>query len=153
MKYLILMLAFVGSAFAADEKDHYVATATTTALTLQQPAGNIGRQITFPTDPVAGATVSCAAAQTATISWNGTAASATAGTEVKLPGTTNSSGMTVWTASNVGSGTTGPAYPISAGVPVSIWLGWFRFGSTGSSTNITITTTGSCTISFFYSAT
>lgn len=151
MKTLILLFALAIAPLMAQPTDHYVATATTTALTLQQPATQ-GRQISFPTGSVAGASVSCAAAQTATLAWNGTAATATAGTEIKLPGTTASSGMTVWTASNVGGGTTGPAYPIPAGVPLSIWLGWFNFGSTGTASNLTISTTGSCTISFFYSA-
>lgn len=151
MKTLILLFALAIAPLMAQPTDHYVATATTTALTLQQPATQ-GRQISFPTGPVAGASVSCAAAQTATLAWNGTAATATAGTEIKLPGTTASSGMTVWTASNVGGGTTGPAYPIPAGVPLSIWLGWFNFGSTGTGSNLTISTTGSCTISFFYAA-
>src|SRR6185312_9247758 len=102
MKLLFLLLAIAGGLMAQDQ-DHYVATANTTALTLQQPAAN-ARQITFGSSTVAAASVYCAAAQTATISWNGTAATATAGTEKLLPGTFQASRMTVWTASNAGSG-------------------------------------------------
>jgi hypothetical protein len=132
--------------------DHYIATASTTALTIQQPAAN-GRQITFPPPGVAGAWVYCAAAQTATLSWNGTAATTTAGAEVKLPGTFAASGMTVWTASNVGAGITGPVYNIAAGGTVPLDLSWFRFGTQGSGANLTISTSGTCTINFLYSAT
>jgi hypothetical protein len=146
---LLLFLGFCGLAFG---QDHYIATANTTALTVQQPALN-ARQITFGSPTVAGASVYCSSAQTATISWNGAAATSTAGTEKLLPGTQQPSGMTVWTASNAGAGTTGPVYNVAAGATFSLDLSWFRFGTQGTTANLTITTSGSCTITFAYSAT
>ena len=149
MKTLLFVL-FTGLLFA-QPNDHYIATATTTALTVQQPATN-ARQITFGDSNVVGASVYCASAQTATISWGGAAATATAGTEIKLPGTQQPSGATIWTASNVGAGTTGPVYNVIAGTTFAIDLTWFQFGTQGTSQNLTITTTGSCTITFAYTA-
>lgn len=148
MKPLILLALCCFSAFA---QDHYITSANTTALTVQQPATN-ARQITFGDANVAGASVYCAANQTATISWTGTAATSTAGSEVLLPGTQLPSGMTIWTASNVGSGTTGPVYNVIAGTTFSIDLTWFRFGRQGTTQNLTIKTSGTCTITFAYSA-
>ena len=131
--------------------NHYIATASTTALTIQQPAAN-ARQITFGSPTVAGASVYCAAAQTATIYWSGAAATATSGSEVLLPGTQTPSGATIWTGSNVGTGTTGPAYAVPAGATFLIDLEWFHLGTQGTTSNLTIKTTGTCTITFAYSA-
>ncbi len=151
MRTLLIGFALASGLFA-QQQDHYIASASTTALTLQQPATN-ARQITFGSSTVVGASVYCASASTATISWNGTASTATAGTEVKLPGTQQASGMTVWTATNQSSaGTTGPVYNVPAGATFPISLEWFRFGTQGTSANITITTNGTCTITFAYSA-
>lgn len=146
---LALLLIFSGMAFA--QPDHYIATASTTALTVQQPASN-ARQITFGSQTVAGASVYCASAATATIKWNGATATATAGSEVKLPGTQQPSGMTVWTGSNVGTGTTGPVYNVPAGATMNIDLTWFRLGTQGTATNLTIATSETCTVTFAYSA-
>lgn len=132
--------------------DHYIASAATTALTVQQPVADDARLITFGDSNVAGASVYCASASTATIKWNGTAATATAGTEVKLPGTQRPSGMTIWTGSNVGTGTTGPVYNVAAGSTFPIDLTWFVLGTQGTATNLTIATSNSCTITFAYTA-
>lgn len=132
-------------------RDHYIASADTTKLTIQQPSTQ-ARQITFGDATNVGLSVYCASASTLTISWNGTAATATAGTEKKLPGTVFSSGVTVWTGSNVGAGTTGPVYNVPAGGTLPVSLTWFRFGTTGTSTNVTAATSNSCTITFAYSA-
>jgi hypothetical protein len=151
MRILIIGLALAAGLYA-QEKDRYIATANTTALTLQQPASN-ARQITFGDSNVAGASVYCASASTATISWNGTVTTATAGTEKKLPGTQQASGATIWTATNQSSaGTTGAVYNVPAGATFLIDLTWFRFGTQGTSANLTITTSNSCTITFAYSA-
>lgn len=151
MRIILLMLASVGS-MLAQHVDHYIATASSTALTMQQPASN-ARQISFGDSNVAGASVYCASASTATISWNGGATTATAGSEKMLPGTRYASGMTVWTATNQsGAGTTGPVYNVPAGATFLIDLTWFRFGTQGTSSNITITTSNSCTITYAYSA-
>lgn len=146
-----LLIALAGAAHGQGV-DHYIASASTTALTVQQPVAADARIITFGDANVAGASVYCVSASTATISWNGTAATATAGTEAKLPGTQRPSGMTVWTASNVGSGTTGPVYNVPAGATFSIDLSWFTFGTQGTTANLTIATSNSCTITFAYSA-
>lgn len=151
MKTLLLLL--LSLALPALATDHYLATASTTALTIQQPATG-ARQITFGDtfNQIAGATISCAAAQTATISWNGTAATSTAGAELKLPGTVNASGATIWTGSNVGGGTPGPVYQIAANQNVPLSLTWFQLFTAGTGTNLTITTTGTCQITLAYAA-
>lgn len=137
----------------AQQADRYVATAATTKFTLQQPAAN-ARQISFGDDQNAGASVYCASASTATFSWQGAAATTTAAAtaEKKLPGTQQASGMTPYTASDVGSGTTGPAYNVPAGATMNFSLTWFRFGTGGTTANISIATSNSCTITFYYSA-
>jgi hypothetical protein len=154
MRRLIALLAvMLGALTAQPPPERYTAQATTTAYTIQAPANN-GRQIVFGTQGTAGASVYCVAAQTATLSWNQVAATATtSATEVKLPGTRNPSGMTLWTASNVSGGTTGPAYAIAAGATLLIDLYNFRLAANGTSNNLTISTTGSCTITYYYSAT
>lgn len=140
MKKLILIaLLSVLPAWAQSEK-RYIASASTTALTIQQPAAN-GLQVSFGV-----ATVYCAAAQTATLSWNGAAATATAGTAKAIPPTFSGASATVWTGSNAGSGTTGPVYQVPLGLTINIDLTSFGFGNTGSASNLTITTSGSCTI-------
>lgn len=154
LKMILLFLMFAMLSFGQVEPqsfDHYIASASTTALTLQQPAAN-ARQITIGDSNNAGASVYCASASTATVSWNGSAATATAGTEVKLPGTQQPSGMTIWTASNVGGGTTGPVYNMAAGGTLNLSFTWFMLGTQGPGTNLTISTSNSCTITFAYSA-
>lgn len=140
MKLFLLMVSACIVAFG-QQSGEYVAQATTTALTIQQPASGTS-QIQFRY-----ASLSCASAQTATLSYNGTAATATAGTSVKLPGTLFPSSATVWTGSNVGAGTTVLTYPIPAGsVTYSFDLSPFKLGNGGTGFNLTISTTGSCTI-------
>lgn len=149
---LALCLSVFGQVPSVPRIDHYVASASTTALTIQQPATG-ARRITFGSPTIPSASIYCATAQTATVKWNGTAATSTAGTEAKLPGTTKASGVTVWTASNVGAGTTGPVYNVAAGATFNIFdLSWISFGATGTATNVTIATSGTCTITFYYSA-
>lgn len=155
MKTKLLMLGalLAGITQAQSPPDRYTAQATTTAYTIQAPASN-GRQIVFGSPTTAGASVYCANAQTATLSWNGTAATATtSATEKKLPGTQQASGMTLWTGSNVGGGTTGPVFQVAAGSTLLIDLYNLRLQMNGAGNNLTITTNGSCTITFFYSAT
>lgn len=153
MRKLLALLFLACVLTAQSPPDRYTASATTTAFTIQAPASN-GRQIVFGTETTAGAWVYCAAAQTATLSWNGTAATATTSTaEKKLPGTFQASGMTLWTASNVGGGTTGPVYNVIAGATFPISLYWLRLAANGTASNLTITTNGTCTITYSYSAT
>lgn len=152
MKIPILLIVLSALLLAQPASpDHYIASASTTALTIQQPASD-ARQISFGDTNMAGASVYCASAQTATVSWNGTAATSTAGSEIRLPGTLRPSNVTVWTASNVGTGTAGPVYNVPAGGTFLISMPWFYLGSQGTLSNVTITTTGTCTITFAYSA-
>ncbi len=153
MRKLAVVL-FASLLSAQSPPDRYTAQATVTAgYTIQAPASN-GRSIVFGSPGTAGASVYCAAAQTVVLSWNGTAATATtSATEKKLPGTQQPSGMTLWTASNVGGGTTGPTYNVAAGGTLLLDLYAIRLAQNGTGNNLTITPSGSCTVTWFYSAT
>ncbi len=151
MRKLAVVL-FASLLSAQSPPDQYTAEAATTALTIQAPSSN-GRSITFGTQDSAGASVYCSSNQTVTLAWNGTAATATTSTaETKLPGTQQPSGMTLWTASNVGGGTTGPTYHVLAGNTLLLYLYPIRLARNGTGNNLTISATGSCTITFYYSA-
>ena len=97
------------------------------------------------------ASVFCVAAQTATVSWNGTNATATAGTVLQLPGTSKGATASVWTATNVGSGTTGPVYNIPAGATMILDFSQFLLVSGGTASNFSIKTSGTCTITMAWS--
>jgi hypothetical protein len=151
MKRLFALLTLASSLFAqgALQADHYQATAATTAMTVQAVSTTVGnaRQIVFSY-----AVVYCATASTAIVQWNGAAATSTAGTELKLPGTFQPSTATVWTSSNVGTSTIGNTYGVPAGYSTVIDLSAFSMGSQGSAANLTIKTSNSCTITFNYAA-
>jgi len=150
-KFLLLMLLIAaGSVPLKAQTLNYIASASTTALTLQQPASQ-ARRVEFPQGGRAGASVYCAGAQSATVKWNGTAATATAGTVVLVPPNTTPSTSTVWTGSNVGAGTTAVVAQVAAGATIAFDLGWFRMGASGTGFNITIATSGTCTITFLWS--
>ena len=138
-----IFLIFAGAVIAFAQGDRYIATASTTALTLQQPATD-ARSISFLSSGPA--SVYCASAQTITLSWNGTAATTTAGTAKLIPPTQKPASVSVFTSSNVGAGTTGPVYNVPAGGTFIIDLSWFAMGSNGTGNNITLTTNGTCTI-------
>lgn len=121
--------------------DRYIATASTTALTVQQSASN-ARQVIFEQ-----ATVYCASACTATPSWNGTAATSTTLAIIKAPGVRAAPTATAWSASNVGSGTTGVVYNVPAGGTLVFDMTSIQMGTTGTTTNFTYTTSGTATIS------
>lgn len=145
--FLLLSIAAVGFA----QTNNYVAFASTTKLTLQLPSTGVVPTVSFPDGGRAGATVSCAAAQTATVSWNGTAATTTAGTTLPLPPSVAASAAKVYTAGNVGSGTATAAISVQAGITQGIDLGWLKMGPSGTGNNVTITTTGTCIIEFIWS--
>lgn len=145
---LALFFLFPSSALAVD---HYIASVATTALTIQQPSTG-ARRITFGDSQNAGASVYCASAATATLKWAGTAATATTVAEKKVIGTANASGVTIWSGSDVGTGTTGPVYNVPAGGTLNVGLSWFVLQGNGTAINITIATSGTCTITFAYSA-
>lgn len=143
-----LVLLSAAPAFALD---HYIASVDTTKLTIQQPATG-ARRITFGDSVTAGASVYCASAATATLSWSGTAASSTTVAEKRVIGTGQASNATLWSASDVGAGTTGPIYNVPAGGTVNIGLEWFVLRGNGTTINLTIATSGTCTITIAYSA-
>jgi hypothetical protein len=148
MKYLILLASL--AVLPAFGQNWYIASsASTTALTIQQPSTQ-ALEVSFPQNGTPGAWVSCSAAQTATLSWNGTAATATAGTAKLIPPTVKPPNATIWTASNVGTGTVAATYPIAAGGSQNIDLSKYSMGANGTGNNITVSTTGNCTISFMW---
>jgi len=153
MRKLLALLFLACVLIAQPPPDRYTASASTTAYTIQAPASN-GRAIVFGSATTAGASIYCASAQTVTLKWNGAAATATtSATEKKLPGTQQASGMTLWTGSNVGTGTTGPSYVVAAGGTLLLDLYNFRLAANGTASNLTISADGTCTITFYYSAT
>lgn len=147
MKQLLAVLASL--ALVANGQDgsygNYLATASTTALTIQQPAAN-AKQVVFDK-----AWVYCVAAQTVTLSWNGTAATATTLATLVLPPYRLPSQATAWSSSNAGGGTTGPVYNVGAGVTFPIDLSKIGLGAIGTGANLTITTSGTCTITVAWS--
>lgn len=136
----LLALVVLAAGLQAQQVNNYFISAATTKLTIQQPATNAlqvqGKQ----------ASVYCAAAQTATEQWNGAAATTTAGTVKKAPGTLAPNTAVAFTGSDVGTGTTGPVYNIPAGQTFLLDLSDLRMGSTGATTNYSIGTSGTCTI-------
>lgn len=140
MKRVLLFTAICGLLFGQAPSRQYLATATTTGLSVQKLA-NDPTTIKFHA-----AWVYCASAQAATLSWNGTAATTTTLATVKLPGTIVASAATAWSATNVGTGTVGPVYNIPAGSTFVIDLSAFTMGNTGTGTNVSVKTDGSCTI-------
>lgn len=144
MKRILMFLALVVPGMA---QSHFLATASTTALTIQQPT--LASTTPFSQVYFDKASVYCVAAQTATLSWNGTAATATTLATVAIPSMGSKSLATAWSGSNVGAGTTGPVYNVPAGGTFLIDLSWFQMGAPGAITpNLTITTNGTCTITF-----
>lgn len=140
MRKLLALLALAAGLYAQAPNRYYI-SASTTKLTIMQPATGDGNQVQFGL-----ITVSCAADQTMIEEWNGAAATATAGIIKKAPGTFQNPLATAWTGSNVGLGTTGPTYTIPAGQTVAFDGSGIRMGPTGTGTNYSIGTSGACTI-------
>lgn len=107
-----------------------------TALTIQQPATN-GKQVYFEA-----AVVYCSVSCSVTQAQNGAAATATAGTANPLMpyGASTAAAATVWTASNVGSGTAaGGITHLSAGQTLTFDLSKISMGvNAGASANYTV---------------
>jgi len=140
LKLLFTLLLTASLAVPQVGVNRYLATASTTALTVQQPSSNANQvQLQW-------ATIYCVAAQTATASWNGTAATATTLAIKKKPGTSANPKATAWSGSNVGAGTTGAVFNVPAGATMEFDLTTIYLG-TGTASNFTWTTNGSCTIS------
>lgn len=109
-------------------------TAAGTTLTIQAPAAN-AKQWTGET-----AVIYCSVACNVTQAKNGSAATATTGTWTPInPAETTPAATSVFTASNVGSGTTvGPLIHMGAGQTLTIDLSKVSIGSTGTATNYSI---------------
>lgn len=148
MKHILLLASLAISAFGQAStvqspsdptKPHYQVNATTTKITLQAYSSN---------DPafMESLVVTCALATTVTTSWNGAAATATAGTVVKLPGASPMARpVNVFTGSDVGAGITGAVTTIPAGVSFPIDVTMFMVNANaGTGTNITFTSGSSC---------
>jgi hypothetical protein len=142
MKRIFLLTLCVGAILFAAQPVRFSATTgdvslsgTGTSFTIQQRATN-GRPIQLES-----AAVYCSVACNVTQSQNGAAATATAGTAYPILPTLNySATATVWTASNVGSGTAaGGVVHVPAGVTVPLDLSKISMGNTGTGTNYTVT--------------
>ena len=145
----VLATLIVGTvtAWSAEPPDanRYMVSVSTTKMTVQQPATG-GNLVQFET-----ASVYCVAAATATASWNGTAATATAATIKKSPQTATAPLAVAFSGSDVGSGTSGVVYNVPAGGTLIFDMSSItmpRSASGGGINNYTFTTSGTCTISF-----
>lgn len=135
---LALFAAFAPAARA--QTNNYVSStgnvslsSAATAATLQQPATN-AKSVALQW-----ASVYCSAACVATQSITGTAATATAGTPVAVPGNVAGAAVaTFWTASNAGSGTTIAVDNIPAGGTFTFDLSKIRLPAFGTTSNYTI---------------
>ncbi len=138
MKSVLAVLCLAAS-LGAQTVNHYIEStgnvalsSAATAFTIQQPATG-AKQVTGEWS-----SVYCSAACVVTQSINGTAATTTAGTSVGVPGnTTAPASINVFTASNVGAGTTIAVDNIPAGSTFTFDLSKVRMGTTGNTTNYT----------------
>jgi len=149
----LLMMVSVALAQRVDRQssepynaNRYSVSASTTALTVQQPA-TATNFVQFET-----ATVYCSSGSTITPMWNATTvATATTATIKRSPQTTTLPAATAWSGSNAASGTTGRVDNIPAGGTFVYDMSDFtmpRASSGGTKNNLTITTSNTCTISF-----
>jgi hypothetical protein len=132
-----LPLAAQTARFTATTGDA-VLSAAATALTVQKPASDgvtNGRDVTLES-----AFVYCSVACNVTQSYNGTAATATAGTVARLPPVGGAAATaTAWTASNVGVGTSvGGIIHVGAGQTVVIDLSKLTLNGAGTGANYTV---------------
>jgi len=157
MKQLLISLLIVGAAFAqvngapsmvpAEDNPNlprYWVIATGTKVTLQA---------TTTSDPAFLETgnVYCASAASLTFSFNGTAAS-TGATALKAFGFANTpTPPGLFVDSNVGAGTSGMVLQVAAGQTLPLRLAPLAIGQyAGTGQNITMTTSGTCTIQFMF---
>lgn len=120
----------------------YQANATTSALTVQGTGSS--QEAYFETGDVY-----CVASQTITISINGTAATSTTLAPVAIGVASVTTPLTAWSASNAGSGTALKTYVIAAGATQVLdrdLLAFYFPANAPKTTNLTITSTGSCRI-------
>jgi hypothetical protein len=91
--------------------------------------------------------VTCAAIQTVTFYENGTAATTTAGTATGPIGPSSAVPPSVFTASNVGTGTTLKSFTVSAAITSNFDLSAFSLAAQGGGAqNFSVGVNGACTI-------
>lgn len=125
------------------------------AATVQQTATN-SLPVSFPSStsggqPPAGASIYCSVSCVATISVNGTAATATTGTVTPYPGSPPAV-FNFFTASNASGGTTLGVINIAGGVTQPLDMSLIKIGAGGTATNLTISiasTTATVNITFY----
>lgn len=138
LKALVCLLLFVAAGQARENEYAYYKTSSLSgaaeAITLQQPSSSaklvVGKS----------ATLYCSAACTWTLAVNGTAATATAATELVLSEGSPTPSGTVFSSSNVGAGTTIATYVLAAGEKVTIDLSSIRLRSASTAKNLTLST-------------
>jgi hypothetical protein len=111
--------------------DSVTLSAAAETLTVQQPASG-AKQVSFELG-----TVYCSVACTATLSQNGTAASATGATPTPINPAYKPASAAAYKGSNVGAGTTLSTYAVSAGATFAIDLSKISLGATGG-TNLSL---------------
>lgn len=123
-RLLLILLACCVPSFAASETYIYLREVTlsssTDKLTIQQPATVI-RGVEF-----VGGSIYCSVACTVTMDRTGTAATTTAATPTKLNSISSASSVSIYTASNAGTGTTITKFVIAAGqtLPIDLRETW-----------------------------
>ncbi len=160
MKTIFLILAAL-PVFAQSQINYIASTGNVSisagyAATLQQPATN-SLPVSFPRSvnggaPPVGASVYCSVACVATISRNGTAATATAGSVINVNPNEPPAVINFYTASNTTPGQTLAVFNIGAGGLQSIDLSTLKLGAGGTAVNLTISIasiTGTVNISFY----
>ncbi len=162
MRLITIFMLLISAAYA-QQNVNYVATtgnvslsSSSTSATLQQPAAN-SLPVSFPASttggaPPVGASVYCSVACVATVSRNGTAATATAGSVVNVNPNEPPALVTFWTASNTTPGQTLAVFNLGAGATQGIDLSALKLGAGGTAVNLTISiasVTGTVNITFF----
>ncbi len=160
MKRILLLVAAAAAALAQTPSRYFdgytgsLAASASITLTWQQAASPTTR-VYFEgasTGLAAGLMVQCPGNEfTIAQAANGTAATQTAATIVKLPGTYSAPLHTFWTSSNVGAGTAiAPLLTYSAGAIAALDWSSMSLGSRGTAANLSLTVTNiggsACTV-------
>lgn len=162
---LPVLLALSVASANAQTKFQYIAStgnvsvSAAYAATLQQPATTTTKSlpVSFPVSadggaPPAGASVYCSVACVATITRNGTAATATAGTVTAVNPTDPVPVVNFFTGSNASGGVTLGVFNIGAGSLQVLDMSAIKMGSGGTGVNLTISiasVTGTVNITFY----
>jgi hypothetical protein len=151
----MLIKVFAGLALMSAAWGQQIAPGTNPLLPRYQAnfttsgAGKVTVQATTSSDGVSfeEADIYCAAAQTATVYVNGTAATTTTLAVSGPMSVTSAAPPTAFSASNVGTGTTLKTFNIAAGATLTLDIHAFYLPpKSGTGANFTIGTSGTCTI-------